>query len=531
MVDNDMNTITKSKINNTASNWITGIYVLIILAVFPLFYLDYYYNILQAKYYFYCAVTIIFIIVTVLLFAYKILCKNEKQQMKGRRKYFSLPEKFIIAFLIINIISTLQSDYVYESFWGNEGRYTGLFLWLLYTLGFLIISKLFNFKKWYLDIFLYAGMLVCLFGITDYFQMDILHFKVNMNPYQKNMFVSTIGNVNTYTAYVALVMGVSATLYALERKTYQLIKYFICMVISFFALIMGLSDNAYLALAALFALLPFWLFKSRTGIRRYLVILTTFSIVIWCIDLINKIIPDKVLSMDGMLRAISGFSGLEVIVVLLCLLSAGLYLFDYLGKRNDATGKWPVLIWTTFLAVGILVFCVILCDANLGLNADRYGKLANYLVFNDNWGTHRGYNWRIALESYKNFPLLHKLFGYGPDTYGILTVTGPYYDQMRLEFNEIYDSAHNEYLQFFVTVGPFGLAAYVGLLISSLAAILKQVNKNTSAIAIAMAVICYAAQATVNINLPIATPVFMVLLAVGLSISRKKQNNEPAELR
>lgn len=529
MSENRLNTVQKSK-NNNAIKWITGLYVLIILAIFPLFYMDYYFNILQAKYYFYCIITILFIATTVLYCVYKSACKdNGWQQIKKKLTSFSLPEKFLIAFLIINFISTIQSNYVYESFWGNEGRYSGAFLWLLYILSFLIISKLLNFKKWYLDVFLFTGMLICLFGITDYFQMDILHFKVNMNPYQKHMFVSTIGNINTYTAYVALVTGVSAVLYTLEREPMQMIKYFICMVISLFALIMGLSDNAYLALAALFAFLPFWLFKSRTGIRRYFIIVTTFSIVIWCIDFINKVMPDQVLSMDGMLRAISGFPGLEIVVVLLCLLSAGLCLADYLVKKDDDIGKWPTIIWAAFLAVGILIVLIVLYDANFASNASRYGKLANYLVFNDDWGTHRGFNWRIAMESYKNFPLMHKLFGHGPDTYGILTVTGPYYDQMKLEFNEIYDSAHNEYLQFLVTVGPFGLAAYMGWLISSLTVLLKQANGNKGVIAISMAVICYAVQAIVNINLPITTPVFMVLIAAGLSASRNGLSSGPEE--
>lgn len=528
MEDKDLNYIPEPGKNKNMGRWITGIYVLIIVTIFPLFYTDYYFNILQAKYYFFCSSTILFIVAITFYCVYKLFSKDEERNpIKKRLLSFSLPEKFIIAFLIISIISTLQSDFVYESFWGNEGRYTGLFLWIIYTLSVLMISKLFNLKKWYLDAFLFAGMLVCLFGITDYFQMDILNFKVNMNPYQKNMFVSTIGNVNTYTAYVALVLGVSTTLFALEKGIKQIVKYYICMVISLFGLIMGLSDNAYLALAALFAFLPFMLFKSRAGIKRYLVVITTFSIVIWCVDLINKAMPDKVLYMDGMLKAISGFSGLEVIVVLLCLATIAFYLLDYHRKKDDNIGRWPIYIWAAFLLISLLVVVLVLCDANLGSNPERYGKLGNYLIFNDKWGTNRGFNWRIAMESYKDFPLLHKLFGHGPDTYGVLTVTGPYYDQMRLEFNEIYDSAHNEYLQFLITVGPFGMIAYIGLLISSLIEMLKQINRNKCTAAISMAVICYAAQALVNINLPISTPVFMILLAAGLSISKSNLSNEP----
>mgnify|MGYP000338049514 CR=1 FL=1 len=32
-------------------------------------------------------------------------------------------------------------------------------------------------------------------------------------------------------------------------------------------------------------------------------------------------------------------------------------------------------------------------------------------------------------------------------------------------FHEKYDNAHNEYLQYFITIGPMGLLAYLGMLV------------------------------------------------------------------
>ena len=58
-----------------------------------------------------------------------------------------------------------------------------------------------------------------------------------------------------------------------------------------------------------------------------------------------------------------------------------------------------------------------------------------YLLFNDDWGTHRGYIWHLAIRIYQKFPILHKLFGYGPDTFGIITVQG-YFDEMVGRYNE-----------------------------------------------------------------------------------------------
>lgn len=71
------------------------------------------------------------------------------------------------------------------------------------------------------------------------------------------MFVSTIGNINTYTSYVALISAIAAVLFSIEKNKYKRIWYLFTVIISLFALITGMSDNAYLTLMALFGLLPY----------------------------------------------------------------------------------------------------------------------------------------------------------------------------------------------------------------------------------------------------------------------------------
>ena len=131
-------------------------------------------------------------------------------------------------------------------------------------------------------------------------------------------------------------------------------------------------------------------------------------------------------------------------------------------------------------------------------------------------GNHRGYIWRIAIEIYGKFPFMHKLFGYGPDTFGIITVHG-YYDDMISRYNEKFDSAHNEYLQYLITIGIVGLFSYLFLLVSSIIEMIKTSKREASVMSIVYAVSCYAAQAVVNIGVPIVFPVMFTLLVVGIS--------------
>lgn len=124
------------------------------------------------------------------------------------------------------------------------------------------------------------------------------------------------------------------------------------------------------------------------------------------------------------------------------------------------------------------------------------------------------------MESYEKFPLIHKIFGYGPDTFGIITVQN-YYEEMKSRYHEIFDSAHNEYLQYLITIGIVGLAAYLSLLFTSIVQMLRSSKKTPALMAIVFALVCYGAQAAVNISIPIVSPIMMTLLMIGVSVDRR----------
>ena len=118
-------------------------------------------------------------------------------------------------------------------------------------------------------------------------------------------------------------------------------------------------------------------------------------------------------------------------------------------------------------------------------------------------------------------PILQKIFGYGPDTFGLLT----YFNnlkEMTARYGELFDSVHNEYLQYFVTIGPIGCGAYLVILGSSFATLIKNGKENPLLMAVLFGVLCYSAQALVNINQPIATPIMWTVLCIGLAKCREK---------
>lgn len=525
----------------TCSSIISGtisFFLLILVTVFPLIYDNSYINILPTKYKCYY-ISVIGMLVLLLVLSLIMLIidfmefKGEhtralfaKLAPRNWKTTFRVADAAVLVFWLMAAISTLQSEYLFEAFWGNEGRFSGLFLLTLYVCAYFIVSRFWHVKGWLLEAFLVSGMIMCVIGITDYFQMDVLNFRGYIKPEQSTLFTSTVGNINTYTAYVALVMGMAAAMFATSKSLVKTIWYYSCMVITFFAIIMGCSDNAYLALGALFGFLPFVLFRSRMGIRRYLVMVASFFTVIQCIDIMNQRYAEVVVGLDSLFKVLVNLKGLLAVVVLLWGLAAGLIYYDRRSRlKDDRLGSLPVLIWTAVVVVVVLAVCFALYDANVGGNAERYGAVGSYLVFNDQWGTNRGYIWRKSLELYQEFPVMHKIFGFGPDTFGILTSKTIHIEMMNAT-GQVFDNAHNAYLQYLITIGPIGLVAYVVFLISAGVRSLKNMARNPYVIGCCFAVACYSMQAVVNLDLPIATPVMWLLLSVGVAVCRKTSDVE-----
>ena len=523
MMNRDRNLYTAWR---TVNSGIAGIFAMVILAVFPLVYRDYYFDILNYKTEIYYKSVMVFAAVFVLvnvIFLFLAIYLN-----RGAARLGGQPLKAVdwamLAFVSAALISTIQSEYIGAALWGDEGRFSGMVLIAAYGFTYFAVSRSLRLRQWYLDLFLGTGLLAGAMGILQYFKLDPLGFKRQMDPGQYTMFISTIGNINTYTSYIAMLVGMSAVLFYLERGRVRKTWYLVSFTISLFALITGISDNAYLALLALLLVFPLYGFQTMKGVRDYCLILAILCSECWLIHWIISTWPGRTLEINGLFQVISGFpclgyaaAGLWILYAGLCLARRRLPPEQFLMGRCNR-GRW---IWALVLAVFLLGAAYVLYDVNILGNGERYGGLAAYLRINDGWGTHRWYIWRIGMESYCQFPMIHKLFGSGPDTYGIITIKG-YYDEMVSRYGEIFDSAHNEYLQYLVTMGAVGLTAYVSLLVLSVREMIRRAKESPYVMGIVFAVVCYGAQATVNISVPIVTPVMITLLIMGVSVQEEK---------
>ena len=539
----------KRKLMN-ASNVIVGLWVMAMFTIFPLIYNDFYFDILQTKYYTVLTLSIIMILALIVICGFAGGFKNffDNLNKKGFavwfKEEFSIWDICIMVFWLMSALSTaFAGRFVMESITGDKGRYSGLLLISIYVIIYFTVSRMFSFSKVYFTVFLAVSIPVCLFGYTDYFNMDILGFKEKISPEQWPIFTSTIGNINTYTAVLAFYIAIAGTLFITTpfksdngrgESIGKIAFYYVIMLMNFIALTMGTSDNGYLTLAAFFGLVPFVAFRTMEGVRRFVLTIFTYLLGIKIIQLINISYAGKVLGISGLFDFISDFKYLDLVIVAFAIIVIIMYVLEYRKKEkrrdNEALLRSLRYIWLAILVIifAAIVFMGMKINSDVTAAKEKYGALADYFVFNDSWGTFRGYIWRAAVEEYMKFPLLHKIFGSGPDTFG-LYIGLLRNEEMTSVTGQFFDATHNEYIQFLFTLGPIATISYIlSLILPSVEALrtrLFYLRDNTMLpylYACAIAVICYATQAVVNLNLPVVTPFLWIFLSIMVAILRDK---------
>ena len=521
------------------------------VTVFPLIWNDYYFNILETKY-----MTLIILsgILFAVMFFHGLFSGSLAGLFRGAaagirengfarwvRMTFSVTDLSVIAFYLISAVATAGAGkYVKEALTGNEGRFVGFYYLQILCVAYFIISRNLKFDSRIITAFLCVGWLVLLFGVTDFYDLNILHFKDHMTERQYALFTSTIGNINTYTVYVGLVLALAGTLFVLsEEAPGRTLFYFATMALAFMALAMGSSDNGYLTLGAFFGFLPFVAFRTRRGIRRYFLTLTVFfADIAW---VAHEMHTKETMKIDGLFNVIAESKYLLPLTAALAVFTAALYAWDRFRGGNaggkSADDAAPVILrrlWGAFM-IASAAFAVLSIVRACGMSPEEareaYGPFASYLKFTDSWGTNRGYVWRVMFEEYEKLPLRQKITGTGPDTFAVYMALNRYQEMVRVT-KQTYDSVHNEYLQYLFTIGPFGLAAYLMIIISSVAAAFRKAGRIMAGTdltadrkyapylwAMGYLLICYSAQATVNITVPLVAPlVWLFVMMVQASV-------------
>ena len=529
---------------------VTAVWIYLMFTLFPLIYHDYYFDILETKTRTFSYLTGIMI---VLMCGWGIFSGEFAKAFKSEEKFcFSLTDWSMLIFWIVAGISTLAAGkYMKQAFTGEEGRYVGFAFITAITLAYFLVTRYLKFSKHMVTVFLITSWLMCLFGISDFYNMNLLHFKDNIKETQYFLFTSFIGNINSYTVFAGFSVVISAVLFVMSRESVKrTLFYFLTMIVAMTGLTMGSSDNGYLAMGALFGFLPLAAFRTRTGLRRYFAVLAVYFTNIariWHIEQTRQAKGLGFIWIDGLFSHIAKLSVLPVVIAGLWILYAALLLWDIKSSRAKQAvyvkGAAPeellpaVLryVWLALIVLSVLGVFMLFGQANGGTKQEaiqKFGPLGEYLFFDDAWGTQRGYVWRACWEEFMELNLFHKLIGTGPDSFSVQMLLHRY-KEMSDTTGQIYDSAHNELLQYLYTTGILGLIAYLGQIAGTVRAAAKtaiMTGKGEGARepyfaayswAFGFAAICYVAQSLVNINIPVVSPLLWIFIMFTEILARE----------
>lgn len=529
-----------SEIFGNIASGVTGFFVFLILTVFPLYTHEMYFDILKSRYVFFkvWALCLVFILLG-LGIAYLFIDYNNNSsspsaierfisafKLENIKKHIILTDIFFVLMVLVVIISAAGSSFKEEAFFGTSGRYQGTECWILYFLVYVAVTRTFKFKTMYLDFALLAGAFSCIWGTLDFFYTDPFGFFVNVGALQRGMFASSVGNLNTYTNYTIMIFALAATLFIIEKDKVKTVFYGVMAFIGCTGSIYGLADNIVLGFFGFYLFAPFFVLSTRRHLLRYLIIVDMLFIGAFVFWLGLKIPHNEwqgSFFQDFVAKPYAAYTFIPVtIITVICAIvlfkikpNYGDIINNSLTPLDSILSNKIKIAYLAIILVGVLTVTYILLDVNVfkqHLELWEQIPSSHQLRFNDDWGSHRGHNWRIAFTNFtQNFSLFQKLFGYGPDTYLVVSER-TFYEEMVKKYGEVYDSAHNEYINYLICEGVLGLVAYLGIVVSSVKLGLKNMKNNPLIVACVMAVVAYAVQAVVNIAIPITTPVFFVIM-------------------
>lgn len=507
------------------------VYVLLMLCGFPFLTHDAYFDILETRFQGFWTLTLGMGVIILLIGLVYLVCDLIYTEGRNLKAFFGLlnPKHFrdrlkprllptdipFAVLILIYLLSMALSGYPYETWWGNRGRYMGVLMWLMLFLAYVCITRFYRLRRWHIYAFLLAGLGICLWGITDFFELNVFGFfdEVPDRTYWI-IFAASIGNINSYTSYLAILIAVSMALFVRAEKLSAGLFALLVFCISNQAMICGMSDNAVFTYGMLYAAAPLLLWQQRRHVLRCGICLLITMLAmrlggIWIttpgLQTINQDYNNGVLITLGTHSAL----WLPVLALGVVLLIGGLLNRQHMGQ---ALTKLPKRLWTGLIVLGIVAVIGILVDANTGNHADLWQPYSGFLYFNDQWGTGRGFAWRMALTYFANdMPFLQKLFGYGPDTYYMITMDNYFQDMVNAGYG-MFDSAHNEYLNYLMTIGVAGLLAYLWLCLRFLKTWRQRAQAQPLYYAPMLMLLAYSAQAFINICVPIVYPILAVTM-------------------
>lgn len=505
-----------------ATDWLIYLYLLAVLGVFTWITNKAYFDITITRYRFISTSTYIFIVmfITVIivekLIEYALLDEiiSIKKVNIDKSSSWKRPDFWAVAFLLANIFAYMVSIDRAASMTGYNGRYMGCLTYVFLCVMFIFIGYRLKPNMLIVPILGISSAFAYIVAILQHAGIDFMHYKDKIREEDYDKFTSTFGNINVFASFICISLPVFIAMYVFLRN--KIYKCFMALLIILggMSTIISNSDSVYFgvggALCVIF-LLAFYNGKTKAFIETVIMIATGNLFVVLMRNLFECEYDKKrggiAEILDEPMIAVGLLVGVCLFYIFIVLLN------KKFGEKFDTINKKKIII------------CMVISVSILAIIFTVIGVVCKFSIFEFNykWGTFRGFIWTKCVEIFEEAPIVNKVFGYGNETLKMLT-RAHCYEEMIAVTGKTYDNAHNELLQYLLTTGIVGMVSYIGMFISSVVYMIKNSNKEPIIIACMASACGYFVQGLININQPITTPLFFVIMAVGVGCARYNKN-------
>ena len=200
---------------------LSGMYLICMLGIFPLYYHNKYYDMGPAKFSFFWTATLLFVAVSLIVLIFFILTRENTPDLKAAARKVSLLDLFVLAYMVSLLISFAFSDYKAAGIKGSGGWHMGLYPQLFFIAVYFLLSRFLKFRKVYLWALGVSSFLVFLLGVLNRFNVDLLGFYSGLAERYKVLFLSTLGQATWYSSFLCTVLPIAMFFYSYGRRSWK----------------------------------------------------------------------------------------------------------------------------------------------------------------------------------------------------------------------------------------------------------------------------------------------------------------------
>lgn len=501
----------------------TAIYVFLMLAIYPLYYQNKYFNMGDAKWQFFKYVTFAAGIILIALFAWYVeeILRNGQITKYIEEIKVSYLDWFVLGYMILVLISVIFSPYKDQIIWGYDGWYMGLIAQTCFVLIYFFVSRFWRYDCPAIVVYLAVAFIVFFMAVIMRFGLDPMEMYKDLDEQYIILFLTTIGQATWYSSYMCIIfpLGMFA-FWHYDKKAVRILSGIFTSV-GFMTMVTQNSDSAFIAFAVIFFVL-FWIsMESNKRFRRFLEVVIMCLASFKCMGVLQILLPDKAVKLDK----IPTFFCQSNLIWILLIVAIIAYIFYVNLEKKEKIQIEKFKIVRIILLFAVISGCIAVVTY---VYLNTTGKLPeslrsdnNYLLFDEYWGNNRGSSWIFAGKTFIASDLLRKLFGAGPD--GFYGIVYHYFGAELVEKwgeNTVLTCAHNEWLNSIINLGLLGGIAYIGIFISAAKRFFVRSKEYPELIAIAIAVLSYMGHNFFCYQQIICTPTIFILIGAGEAIIR-----------